>query len=231
MHSKLFLAEGDQDSSLWVGSHNLTAMAVNGGNFEAGLMCTAPIYAPVMQDAISHLETCRVTAELFDPRDMERYEEIQQRHKNEPDWDTDQSVLVIHAEAAEIPMQVPFIVHINVVPSELDRLFRVDRPVRLFLHTPGTLKTGTPVDYRKTTLWTGETTAVVRTERHSRNRGAGGEFRLANFIVDIPNLTVFPTLKPSGPSSVKAKTQAVIRLDQMGEDWRGVLLDCRALAG
>lgn len=217
MHSKVFLAEGNQDCSLWVGSHNLTAMAVGGGNFEAGLMCTAPADSPVMQDAISHLEACRVTAEQFDPRDMERYQEIQRRHREESDWDSERSVLVIHAEASQMPTQLPFIVHINVVPIELDRLFRLDRPVRLFLHTSGTLRLRTPVDYRRATLWTGELTAVVRTERHPKNRGARGEFALANYNIDIPSLTCFPTLTPSGQSSVTPRTQVVIRLDQLGK--------------
>lgn len=217
MHSKLFLAEGSQDCSLWVGSHNLTAMAVGGGNFEAGLMCTAPIYAPVMQDAIGHLQACRVTAELFDPRDMDRYEEIQRRHRRQTDWDSEGSVLVIHADASQKPSQLPFIVHINVVPCELDPLFRLDRPVRLFLHSPGSLRLGAAADYSKATLWTGEITAVVRTELHPKNRGASGTFATANYNIDIPSLTCLPALTAAGKSAVAAKTQVVIRLDKLGE--------------
>ena len=68
MHSKLFLAvDDDRQGRLWVGSHNLTAMALQGGNIEAGLTFTGPTSSTVVQGAVEHLEACRATAELFDP--------------------------------------------------------------------------------------------------------------------------------------------------------------------
>jgi hypothetical protein len=83
----------------------------------------------------------------------------------------------------------------------------------LFLHPPGTLIPGQPVDYSKAAMWHGEITAVVRTELHPRNRGAQGTFRRANFDIDVPDLQTRPVLIAGGTSTVSARTQAVIRLD------------------
>ena len=218
MHSKMFLAvDGDHQGRLWVGSHNLTAMAMEGGNFEAGVMLSGPISSTVIQDAVAHLEACRTTAELFDPNDMERYREIQNRLRGKSEWEIERSVLVIQAEAAQLPKQWPFVVHVHVEPIDFDTYFRVERCVRLFLHPPGALKLGRPVDYRKASLWSGEITAVVRTERHPRNRGASGQFAAADYDVDVPSSASVPIFDVSGRSQVKAKTQAVARIDVQGE--------------
>ena len=207
-----------QDCSLWVGSHNLTAMAVGGGNFEAGLMCTAPAYLPVMQDAIiapwrraGSLPNCSIRATWSV---IGRFSGV---IAQEPEWDTDEGVLVIHAEASQMPTQLPFIVHINVVPIELDRLFRLDRPVRLFLQRPGRCGSGLRSIIEEQRFGPGKITAVVRTERHPKNRGARGQFVAANYNIDIPNLACLPILTPSRQSPVLTKTQVVMRLDQLGE--------------
>ncbi len=98
MHSKVFLAEGEEGCRLWVGSHNLTAMAIEGGNYEAGVVVTGPASSGVMQDAIAHLQVCRNTAELFDPDQMERYEDIQRGWGKNEEWESERNVLVIHAQ-------------------------------------------------------------------------------------------------------------------------------------
>jgi hypothetical protein len=216
MHSKVVLAENGESCRLWVGSHNLTAMAIEGGNFEAATMMSESTSSHVIQDAIAHLELCRSTAELFDPNDMDRYREIQRR-RCEPDWDSERNVLVIHAEAAVLPTESAFIARVQIAPTELDGLIRNDRPVRLFLHSPGTLTAGTLVDYRKSVMWIGEITAVVRTELHPRHRGAKGDFSAANYDIDVRDLSTIPVLRPGGHSTVAPKTQIVISLDRRGE--------------
>jgi hypothetical protein len=215
MHSKVVLAEGQEHCHLWVGSHNFTARAINGANFEAALVSTAAATAPTIVDAISHLEMCRDTAEPFDPADMDRYREIQRQRWN-PDWDVERNVLVIHAETADYPTESEFVVRVQIEPIELDPLIRNDRAVRLFLHEPGKLTPGQAVDYSKAALWHGEITAVVRTERHPRHRGAQGEFPRANYDIDVPDLQTRPLLVAGGTSAVAARTQAVIRLDRRG---------------
>ena len=217
MHSKVFLAEGDADCKLWVGSHNLTGMAIEGGNFEAGLLVTAPASSEVVQDALAHLEACRATAELFNPADMERYQDIQRRRSGQSDWDIEKGALVIHAEAAQMPAESPFIIHMHVYPTECDSWFRMERAVRLFLHPPGSLKPRTPVEFERATLWTGEITAVVRTELHPKTRGATGSFATANYDIDIRDLKSLPVFMAGGLPTVRARTQVVMRLDGQGE--------------
>jgi hypothetical protein len=179
-------------------------------------MTSEPVSSQVIQDAISHLELCRSTAELFDPDDMDRYREIQRR-RCEPDWDSDRNVLVIHAEATVFPSEPEFIARVQIAPTELDGLIRNDRPVRLFLHPPGTLTAGTLVDYRKAMMWIGEITAVVRTELHPRHRGAKGDFSAANYEIDVRDLSTIPILRLGGHSTVAPKTQIVISLNRRGE--------------
>lgn len=216
MHSKVLLSDGSQGYRLWVGSHNLTGMAIEGGNFEAALTYTDADASPVISDAISHLEACRDTAELFDPERMEDYKEIQKGRGKNDDWDIETAVLVIHAEASQMPTGKSFIVRVQVRPTELDKHFRTDGRVRLFLHLPGSLNLKQAVDYRQAVMWSGEITAVVRTEDHPKNRGAGGQFAGANHDIDIPDLATVPKLVPGGKSTIKPRTQVVIRADNPG---------------
>ena len=221
MHSKVFLAEGEENCELWVGSHNLTGMAIAGGNFEAATMTLAPIDSRLIQDALGHLELCRSTAELFDPAEMPRYQDIQNRRR-ESVWESERNVLVIHAEAAEFPTEAAFIARVQIAPTELDHLTRNDRPVRLFLHPVGTLRPGMLVDYSRAELWTGEITAVVRTELHPKHRGAKGEFGSANYEIDVPDLASAPVLRRGGRSLVDPRTQVVISVASRDEPGREV---------
>ncbi len=213
MHSKVFLAEGDNECTLWVGSHNLTAMGIGGGNIEAAAQLTAPLADRVMQDAIAHLEFCRNTAEIFDPREMDRYRDIQRR-STDLDWDVDNNVLVIHAETSIQPKNNSFLVSIQLVPTQFDNYLQNDRPVRLFLHPVGALGLGQTAAYGQTTLWLGEITAVVRTDLHPKNRGARAQFAAANFDIEVPDLLTPPQMIQGGTSRVRPLTQAVIRIDQ-----------------
>ncbi len=203
MHSKLFLAENEIDCGLWVGSHNLTAMAMEGGNFEAGITFDIAPSSQVFLDAASHLEACRTTAEVFDPAQKLRYKEIQRRRCGQSDWDVEKFVLVIHAEADERPANSSFIAHVLLQPTEFDR--------------PGSLRPGVPVNYDEAELWTGAITAVVRTEHHPRHRGTRGQFEDADYDIDVSSLNSIPRLGPPGQSGIRPCTQVVIRLDGRGE--------------
>jgi hypothetical protein len=221
MHSKIFLAEGDEACELWVGSHNLTGMAIAGGNFEAATLTRARCDSQLIQDAVEHLELCRTTAEVFNPDDMPRYQDIQNR-RGITTWDSERNVLIIHAEAATFPTESSFIARVQIAPTELDHLIRNDRPVRLFLHRPGTLRAGVLVDYSRAELWTGEITAVVRTELHPKHRGAKGEFSSANYEIDVPDLGSAPVFRLGGHSVVDPRTQVVISVESRGEPGREV---------
>lgn len=123
MHSKVFLAEAPGRCTLWVGSHNLTAMAIEGGNFEAAVIMSGPIDNAVVQDARQHLNTCRDTAELFDPNQLGRYRDMQRGWSGGTAWEYDKDVIVIHAHSAHAVDGHSFIVHINLRPTELASLF------------------------------------------------------------------------------------------------------------
>lgn len=212
MHSKVLLGESDEECRLWVGSHNLTARALGGGNFEAGLLIADHKSSQVISDAIGHLESCRDTAEPFNPADMDRYVEIQNRRRRELEWDTERLVIVIHAEMADPLPQKSFITHIQLEPLLFDNYFAMDRSTRLYLHPPGTLKIGKSVDYGKTVLWTGEITAIVRTGRHPKNRGASGRFPDAEYGINLPDPPTIPVMVTAGQTSFQARTQVVVRL-------------------
>lgn len=216
MHSKVFLAEGERHCELWVGSHNLTAMAVEGGNFEAGLIFHGPSSEQAIQDARSHLESCRTSAELFDPDQMDRYREIQNGWSTDKEWESEKDVIVIHAEAHDIPDEESFISHIRVVPEKFDRLFRTDRAIRLFVHPIGSLKCRETVDFEHARMWSGRITGVVRTDLHLSNRGAAAFFEDAKYDIDVSDLDSTPKLLPGGTSCIEPRTQVVIRTDAFG---------------
>lgn len=217
MHSKVFVAESESECKIWVGSHNLTAMAVEGGNFEAGVVIGTSPTSQIVKDAMSHLEACRRTAEPFDPNDLERYREIQKRRKGDSEWDVEKDVLVVHAEADPAPYESSFILHVHISPVKLDKLFQMDRQVRLFIHPAKSLRRGLAANYRQAQLWNGEVTAVVRTEHHPKNRGASGQFDSADFDIDIPDLHTIPRMVAVGGSTIRARTQVVMRFDRRGE--------------
>lgn len=220
MHSKVLLATDNGSCRLWVGSHNMTANAILGGNIEAGLEVTAASDDQIVRDALQHLETCRATAELCDPSQMERYREIQSRRRPRPGVIKPANLFVIHAHAKVRPTEAPFTVHIRLVPTQFDSRFQVDGGVRLFLHPVGSLTVGREVDVSNAVLWNGAITALVRTDQHPKNRGVRGRFDAADFDLDLPDLRTPPTLVASGGSSITPLTQVVLRMDERGEPGR-----------
>jgi hypothetical protein len=216
MHSKVMLAVGEDICRLWVGSHNLTGQAIEGGNFEAAIEITAAESFKPVQDAIDHLEVCRATAELFDPSQMGRYREIQERRQSRPPEIEPKKLLVIHAEAEQAPPPTPFTVYLCVVPIDFDRYFVIDREVRLYLHPAETLRRGVPADFRHVRLYTGSLTALVRTDRHPLNTGIVGQFGAADCELDIPDTIQPPLMFPAGRSRVTPTSQVVLRIDAIG---------------
>jgi len=220
MHSKVLLAAGAVSSRLWTGSHNFTGQAITGGNIEGALLLTAPSNHAAIQDAGTHLNICRMTSELFDPAQMPKYKEIQKRQLPLPPWIRPAKLLVIHAESAVVPTNLPFTVHLRTVPTDFDSYFINDRGVRLYLHPIGGLKQGLPADFKGVTLWTGAITGINRTDRHPRNSGLKGNFPNADFDLDLPNVFSSPVLSVAGSTTLPATSQVVLRMD--GHDEPGV---------
>jgi len=65
-------------------------------------------------------------------------------------------------------------------------------------------------------LWKGTLTAVVRTDSHPSNGGIRGQFRDADFELDMPDLLNPPQLFSSGGSKVTPSSQIVLRMDDAG---------------
>ena len=216
MHSKVFLALGDEGARLWVGSHNLTAMAISGGNIEAGVEIVAPESDKVIEDARRHLDICRQSAELFDPEQMERYREIQKERKPQPPEVSKVGILIIHAEGQARPTNEPFTAYVRIVPSIFDRYFTMEGEVRLYLHPQGALRVGRQAPMRDVDMWSGTITGVVRTEQHNENKGVGGEFDRADFDIDMPDESTPPVFRREGESTLVPRSQVLLRLDERG---------------
>jgi len=211
MHSKVLLAEGNEESHLWVGSHNLTAAAIAGGNFEAGIELVADNSSQPVRDARQHLEACRASAELFDPSQMDRYREIQRRRLPLPPEITRARLLVIHAEAQVWPTNPSFTVQLLVTPTDFDSYYRIDRDFRLYLHPPRSLRAGQQADFANARRWDGTTTAVVRTARHPGNQGMQGRFDKADFDIEVPDTVGPPRFLAAGGSASQPTSQVILR--------------------
>jgi len=108
-------------------------------------------------------------------------------------------------------------VHIRLAPTKLDKLFRVDGAVPLFLHPPDTLIPGRKIDLSCADLWHGFMTATVRTDRHPKNKGVSARFDAADYEIDLPDLVTPPCFVQAGASTVRPLTQVVLRMDERGE--------------
>lgn len=216
MHSKVFLCDDESDATLWVGSHNLTAMAFQGGNYEAAMVAEGPKQDAVFQDAQKHLDQCKASAELFNLEDVERYKEIQRGWSKDSDWETEKNVVVVHTEGDAVDLRRQFVLHVNLEPTRLDHFFRLDRGFRLFVHPPGSLNFNETADMTRVRLWEGSITALVRTERHPKNQGTSGTFERADVQIDINSLDRIPRLVPATGVNPDARTQVIVRIDRPG---------------
>jgi len=221
MHSKILLAANSEQQRLWVGSHNFTGQAIEGGNIEAGIELTGDRNSQPIRDASAHLEVCRATAELFDPAQMERYKQIQNERLPLPSWIRPDRLLILHAEARNQPSSAPFTCHLQIVPTDFDKYFLNDRGVRLYLHSAGTLRRGIPASFANVTLWSGSITGVVRTHRHPRNSGVQGQFQNADYEIELPDVFNAPVFDVKG-TGIPATSQIVLRMDARREPGREV---------
>jgi hypothetical protein len=187
-----------------------------GGNWEAALEVTSHGESTgIVRDAIEHLKDCRDTAELFNPGDMSRYEEIQARRRPKPPELEKEGLLIIHAEAATFPTTLPFMVHLRVVPTDFDRFFRLDTGVRLHLYVPGSLAAGRQVSPHMASAWKGSIAAVVRTGRHP-NSGATASFAAVDYDLDVLDTVGPPRFAAKGGSAASdPKSQVVLRMDNV----------------
>lgn len=207
MHSKLFLSVAGDEANLWVGSHNLTGHAVTGVNFEAALRFRGPASLKAFHDAAAHLERCRITAELFDPDQMERYRRIQGQRRGIGSADP---VLVIHAETDNAAVTAPFLCYTLLRMDRLEGEFPIERPVHLYLYPPGSLKRGVEISVKPAAAFEGLVTGSNRTAQSRLQPGLTADLPTAKYHLDIGNPPVF------GAAALNVKVppgQAILRLE------------------
>ncbi len=81
MHSKILIFEhGSQDEcAIWIGSHNGTARALMGINFECALVVRCSKQSDLYRGVLCHLDAIRARCTEFDLRDVEYYRSLQQQ--------------------------------------------------------------------------------------------------------------------------------------------------------
>ena len=199
MHSKIILAEDDATSRLWVGSHNFTARALAGANFEAALTLEGHTDDPVILEAGQHLEACRSASQPFDPVE----------HGPGPDGIDEDEVLVLLAEAEEYPTAVPFATHLRIFHTGLDRHLILNRRVHLYLFPTDYLSASPSVDFRDARLWDGSVTGGNQTEQNPYNPGVAAGLDRAPYRIDIQDI---PRFRKNTGDDKTPDTQGVIRL-------------------
>jgi hypothetical protein len=196
MHSKVFFAKDGRHCSLWTGSHNLTASALQGVNCEAAVLLQGTIDEPAFADALAHLNQCRDEAILFDPL-------------NPPPPLTPSQTLVIHAERHTTLRDTPWFVHLRPATTDYDKVMRPPAAVWLYLYEPGTLRMGQPRG-PATAAYSGMLTALNFTENHPQHRGISADWKEADYVIEVER--GIPCLTPPRPHTT-TPSQAVFRVE------------------
>ena len=207
MHSKVCLTKQGLARRLWVGSHNLSANAMGGGNMEAALVYDAPAPDQVILDAEQHLNECRSTAALFDRGRLAEYKQLQARKTGA--IGIQQQVLVLHAEERAHLNALPAVIHVRLPTVDYDSLTKTDSLVHLFVHPPGTLRNASVVS-SAVKRFTGRIIEDNRTEHHPGG-GSASTMRRATHWLEFGQVPLL--VEPNSVAS-RPVTQAAILLDR-----------------
>ena len=196
MHSKVFFARAGDQCWLWAGSHNMTASAMQGVNREAAIVLEGSIGEPAFKDALSHLETCRQEAIVYDPY-------------HPPPTPPSQQTLVIHAECHVALKPSPWFVHLMSTTTAYDGIMGPPASVWLYVYSPGALASRSP---RPTAMaaYSGTLTALNFTEHHPQ-RGIAADWQSADYVID-QNRGVFHLTAPKPHTT--ASTQCIFRVEK-----------------
>jgi hypothetical protein len=78
MHSKVLMFEDHSDEcAIWVGSHNGTARAILGINFECSVVIRCPKSSDIYLAVKAHLDAIKRRSTPFDPQDVDHYRLLQ----------------------------------------------------------------------------------------------------------------------------------------------------------
>lgn len=172
MHDKLIYAEGENEATVWVGSHNLTHNGLLGVNIESATITTGDKGHPFFRQVRQHLESIR----------HESFEGPAQIPKDPPLDKPIRELVIIHCEATEEQIQAiraekNCYMSIHLRQDAYDSLCRPpadpDKHVRLHLYHPGELDAKGPLAPARL-VKAGELYGVNFTEKSVRKGNTAG---------------------------------------------------------
>ena len=86
MHSKVFVFEFEEYSEVWIGSHNMTKRAMEGGNIEASIILKLDNNDAKLKEVLDYLEKIKKECELFDVIKNDTYKYFQHGLNYESDF-------------------------------------------------------------------------------------------------------------------------------------------------
>ncbi|WBY02798.1 hypothetical protein PE066_04460 [Ramlibacter tataouinensis] len=123
MHSKVlvFESEGKDECAIWIGSHNGTARALLGLNFECASVIRCSRSSQTYASVIRHLEDIRARSTAFDLRDVDYYRSLQQQPEGIV------ACIEVYTESGAIPADGEEISLFGVNGEDYTHLRNVDR--------------------------------------------------------------------------------------------------------
>ncbi len=205
MHSKVIYARNGNECKLWVGSHNLTASATIGMNYEGAMLLTGDADEPQFRDALQHLLHCRSRSLPFHPSMMVEDDDDAER----------QNILNIHAESEVEIEQTPCFVHLCLPNSSNDREVNPGDKVILYLYPKGSLK-GRLDPTKAKAVYEGQQTSKDFTQIHPTAPGIPAAWQDADYIIEW-NDSVYQML-PARTPKADTTTQVVLRFERRNDD-------------
>jgi hypothetical protein len=212
MHAKIIYAEGTNDATVWVGSHNFTHNALRGVNIEAATITKGDKNAPFFQHVREFLKSVR-SESFAGPAPLRKPPALEKPIRE---------LVLIHSEATEeqirsIKGRKTCYISIHLRQDAYDSLCRPpanpDKHVRLLLYPPGVLTPNGPTA-PAALVKAGELYGVNFTEKSIRKGNDAGWPEMSYSIVE-PRGDPFQPLKIStGPHDpIDDVTVCAIRVD------------------
>lgn len=205
MHSKVFFARAGHECWLWVGSHNLTGNATQGGNCEAAVLLHGSINEEPFKNAIAHLQACRSEAIPYDPE------------TRPPSFLERASMIAVHAEARDPrDLEMPCRIELCLETPEYDGLLSPPSDVLLYLYRPGALDRGWQFA-EPVRAFGGKLTGQNLTAQNPvvSNAGTDAAWPAANHsMLDRGGCL---DLLPYRPASAAVTTQAILYIDRLAD--------------
>jgi hypothetical protein len=200
MHSKVYYAENGATCQMLVGSHNLTGYAIEGVNFEAGLLIAGHPAEQPFVDARRHIEACRNESSLC-PLEIPLF------------FDGDVvDMVAIHAEADRLPdYRETWYARLGLRNAIYDWMLTQNTETRLHLYHPGALENGWQ-NARPWCSYRGTLTGINYTQIHPETPGIP-----ASWSERHPRITEEGTILKftNGSAPVgDVVTQAIIKIDE-----------------